>query len=92
MNDEYVIKMKTHDIYFTKEHFFMLTDRERKVLELRFSLNGNKKLGLGEIANLIVSLKNKEKTVSRERIRQILAKTLSKLRHSSRHTKVVIHD
>jgi RNA polymerase primary sigma factor len=91
MSNEYVIKTTTHDIYFNQEHFFMLTERERKVLELRFSLYGNEKLSLVETGKLIESLHKNGKTISRERVRQIQSKALRKLRNPSRHIKVIVH-
>ncbi len=55
-----------------------LTDRERQVLELRFGLNGGKDHTLEEVSQYF--------DVTRERIRQIEAKALRKLRHPSRST------
>ena len=53
-----------------------LTDRERKVLELRFGLVDGHQRTLEEVGQ--------EFGVTRERIRQIEAKALRKLRHPSR--------
>ena len=53
-----------------------LTDREQKVLKLRFGLEDGKSRTLEEVG--------KEFNVTRERIRQIEAKALRKLRHPSR--------
>ncbi len=53
-----------------------LTDREREVLEMRFGLNDGKDHTLEEVG--------KKFGVTRERIRQIEAKALRKLRHPSR--------
>ncbi len=53
-----------------------LSDRERKVLELRFGLNDGRTRTLEEVG--------KEFNVTRERIRQIEAKALRKLRQPSR--------
>ncbi|MFW5942603.1 MAG: RNA polymerase sigma factor RpoD [Chloroflexota bacterium] len=53
-----------------------LTDREREVLEMRFGLNDGKDHTLEEVG--------KRFGVTRERIRQIEAKALRKLRHPSR--------
>ncbi|HYU18995.1 MAG TPA: RNA polymerase sigma factor RpoD [Chloroflexota bacterium] len=53
-----------------------LTPRERRVVELRFGLGGDKLLTLSEIGQ--------ELGVTRERIRQIETKALRKLRHPSR--------
>jgi RNA polymerase primary sigma factor len=57
-----------------------LTDREAKVLRLRFGLEGGRSRTLEEVG--------KEFDVTRERIRQIEAKALRKLRHPSRSKKV----
>ncbi len=53
-----------------------LSDREREVLEMRFGLNDGKDHTLEEVG--------REFGVTRERIRQIEAKALRKLRHPSR--------
>ena len=53
-----------------------LTDREKKVLKLRFGLEDGRQRTLEEVG--------KEFNVTRERIRQIEAKALRKLRHPSR--------
>ncbi len=57
-----------------------LTDREQKVLRLRFGLDDGRARTLEEVG--------KEFTVTRERIRQIEAKALRKLRHPSRSRKL----
>lgn len=57
-----------------------LTDREQKVLKLRFGLNDGRPRTLEEVG--------KEFKVTRERIRQIEAKALRKLRHPSRSKKL----
>ncbi|MDD6191033.1 MAG: RNA polymerase sigma factor RpoD [Firmicutes bacterium] len=57
-----------------------LTDREQKVLKLRFGLEDGKARTLEEVG--------KEFDVTRERIRQIEAKALRKLRHPSRSKKL----
>ncbi len=57
-----------------------LTDREKKVLVLRFGLNDGRARTLEEVG--------KEFKVTRERIRQIEAKALRKLRHPSRSRKL----
>ena len=57
-----------------------LSDREKKVLELRFGLNDGTPRTLEEVA--------KEFEVTRERIRQIEAKALRKLKHPSRSQKL----
>jgi len=53
-----------------------LNDRERKVIQLRFGLNDGHPRTLEEVG--------REFGVTRERIRQIESKTLSKLRHPNR--------
>jgi RNA polymerase primary sigma factor len=53
-----------------------LSDRERKVIQLRFGLADGRVRTLDEIG--------REFGVTRERIRQIEMKTLTKLRHPSR--------
>ena len=57
-----------------------LTDREQKVLRLRFGMNDGRARTLEEVG--------KEFDVTRERIRQIEAKALRKLRHPSRSRKL----
>jgi RNA polymerase primary sigma factor len=57
-----------------------LTERERKVIELRFGITDGHLRTLEEVG--------KEFGVTRERIRQIESKTLSKLRHPSRSQKL----
>lgn len=57
-----------------------LTDREQKVLKLRFGLEDGRPRTLEEVG--------KEFSVTRERIRQIEAKALRKLRHPSRSKKL----
>jgi RNA polymerase primary sigma factor len=52
-----------------------LTEREQRVLELRFGLDGRRPKTLDEVG--------REFRVTRERVRQIEAKALSKLRHPS---------
>jgi RNA polymerase primary sigma factor len=59
---------------------FTLTDREQKVLRLRFGLDDGRARTLEEVG--------KEFDVTRERIRQIEAKALRKLRHPSRSKKL----
>lgn len=58
-----------------------LSDKEQKVLILRFGLNGNKPMTLDGVA--------KEFNVPRDRIRQIEAKALRKLRHPNRSKRLV---
>ena len=57
-----------------------LTPRERKVLELRFGLEDGRSRTLEEVG--------REFSVTRERIRQIEAKALRKLRHPTRSKKL----
>ena len=57
-----------------------LTEREQKVLRLRFGLDDGRPRTLEEVG--------KEFHVTRERIRQIEAKALRKLRHPSRSKKL----
>lgn len=57
-----------------------LTDREQKVLRLRFGMDDGRARTLEEVG--------KEFAVTRERIRQIEAKALRKLRHPSRSKKL----
>ena len=54
--------------------------REEKVLRMRFGLDGDGELTLAEIGDVF--------HVSRDRIRQIEAKALRKLRHPSRTKKL----
>jgi RNA polymerase sigma factor (sigma-70 family) len=60
-----------------------LTPREQKVINLRFGLNGNKEHSLGEAGEIF--------GINRERIRQIEAKALRKLRHPSRSENYIEH-
>jgi len=57
-----------------------LTERERKILEMRFGLADGYERTLEEIGKMY--------NVTRERIRQIEAKALRKLRHPSRSLKL----
>jgi RNA polymerase primary sigma factor len=57
-----------------------LTDRERQVLQLRFGLDDGRARTLEQVG--------KEFNLTRERIRQIEAKALRKLRHPSRSRKL----
>ena len=57
-----------------------LTERERRVLDLRYGLEGGQQHTLDEIGSRL--------GVTRERIRQIEAKALRKLRHPSRSKKL----
>lgn len=62
------------------EIFKTLTPKEARVLELRFGLKKQKKLTLMEVG--------REFGVQQERIRQIEAKALRKLRHPTRSIKL----
>ena len=57
-----------------------LTPREKEVIIMRFGLAGGREYTLEEVGRRF--------GVTRERIRQIEAKALSKLRHPSRYTKL----
>ena len=57
-----------------------LTDREQKVLRLRFGMDDGRARTLEEVG--------KEFNVTRERIRQIEAKAIRKLKHPSRSRKL----
>ena len=61
-----------------------LNPREREILALRFGLAGDQPLTLDEVGRRF--------NVTRERIRQIEAKALTKLRHpcSARHRRLVV--
>jgi len=59
-----------------KSALSILSEREQNVLELRFGLNNNKEHTLEEVSRYF--------NVTRERIRQIEAKALRKLRHPTR--------
>ena len=62
------------------EVLLTLTEREQKVLRLRFGLDDGRPRTLEEVG--------KQFNVTRERIRQIEAKALRKLRHPSRSKKL----
>jgi RNA polymerase primary sigma factor len=68
--------MDSMDRHIQKEHLgtwlSQLNDREQKILRLRFGLEGSEPLTLAEIGRLI--------NVSRERVRQLEAKAIMKLR------------
>ena len=57
-----------------------LTERERRILELRYGLMDGYSRTLEEVG--------KQYNVTRERIRQIEAKALRKLRHPTRRSKL----
>jgi len=54
----------------------LLTDREKKILDLRFGIADGSPRTLEEVGNIF--------KVTRERVRQIEAKALRKLRHPTR--------
>ena len=58
-----------------------LTERERRVLELRYGLNDGRARTLEEVAT--------EFRVTRERIRQIEAKAFRRLRHPSHSRRLI---
>jgi RNA polymerase primary sigma factor len=64
----------------TRKVLATLTPREEKVLRMRF--------GIGEKADHTLEEVGKDFTVTRERIRQIEAKALRKLRHPTRSKKL----
>jgi RNA polymerase primary sigma factor len=72
--DEFATSIGLRDA--TKEILSTLTEREAKVLQMRFGINMNTDHTLEEVG--------KQFDVTRERIRQIEAKALRKLRHPSR--------
>jgi len=63
-----------------KEVLCSLSEREAKVLKMRFGLEGYRPMTLEEVG--------KEFGVTRERVRQIEAKALRKLKHPSRRKKL----
>jgi len=70
VTEGHLLKERLHDILET------LTDRERQVVDFRFGLTDGYSRTLEEVGRLF--------NVTRERIRQIEAKALRKLRHPSR--------
>ena len=76
-SESVLVTMLQEDLRFVLE---TLSDRERRVLELRFGLADGRPRTLEEIG--------KEFNLTRERIRQIEAKALAKLRHPSAPAKL----
>ena len=76
--DDTVINVSLADS--TRRVLATLTPREEKVLRMRF--------GIGEKSDHTLEEVGKDFSVTRERIRQIEAKALRKLRHNSRATKL----
>lgn len=76
--DEHLFRSEIHD----KVHFALskLTEREQKVLEMRYGLNESSEMTLAEVGSEI--------GVSANRVRQIEVKALHKLRHPSTNTKL----
>ncbi|MFW6238781.1 MAG: RNA polymerase sigma factor RpoD, partial [Halanaerobiales bacterium] len=72
--ESYLLKEQLDEVLDT------LTDREKRILELRFGIEDGRPRTLEEVG--------KEFGVTRERIRQIEAKALRKLRHPSRSEKL----
>jgi len=69
------IANKDARIHVVKTMLGVLDDRERRIVELRYGLDGGGPRDLAEVG--------KEIGVTRERVRQIEARVLSKLRHPS---------
>jgi RNA polymerase primary sigma factor len=69
-----ILKEQVDDVLFT------LNEREARVLQLRFGLEDGRQRTLEEVG--------RDFGVTRERIRQIEAKALRKLRHPSRSKKL----
>ena len=76
--EDYAINEVLKDII--KDALDTLTDREKQVLKLRFGLEDGTSRTLEEVGNIF--------GVTRERIRQIEAKALRKLKHPSRSRKL----
>ena len=68
--------INSHLVQETKEALATLTPREARIIELRF--------GIGEESDATLEEVGQGFSVTRERIRQIEAKALRKLRHPSR--------
>ncbi len=59
-----------------------LSERERSVVEMRFGIADNSPMPLHEVAQALAEITGKQ--ITRERVRQIEAKTLAKLRHPNK--------
>ena len=79
-DDDAVRPLDAASFVFMRKHvegvLHTLTDRERELITMRFGLDGSRPKTLSEVGDAF--------GVTRERVRQIEAKTLSKLRHPSR--------
>lgn len=71
-----------------KEELETLSEREKQVLEIRYGLNGNMPHTLRETGQILKNKTTKKLGISTERMRQIEAKALRKLRHPSRADKL----
>ena len=70
-----------------------LTEREKQVLAMRLGVGKyNRAYTLKEIGEIIKSTLFPERAMNKERVRQIEAKALRKLRHPSRNCKVLARD
>lgn len=78
MDDQVVIKMLKEEL---NEIIKTLTERESMVLRLRFGMDDERPRTLEEVGKVY--------NVTRERIRQIEAKALKKLRHPSRNQRLL---
>ncbi|MDR1997019.1 MAG: RNA polymerase sigma factor RpoD [Candidatus Margulisbacteria bacterium] len=78
MDDQVVIKMLKEEL---NEVIKTLTERESMVLRLRFGMDDERPRTLEEVGKVY--------NVTRERIRQIEAKALKKLRHPSRNQRLL---
>jgi RNA polymerase primary sigma factor len=88
IQDESLISPDEHlEIFFNRErtqnYLDMLSARERRILDMRFGLSDGNTHTLAEIA--------KELGVSRERVRQVEAATIKKLRQTFKQKKSSVH-
>jgi RNA polymerase sigma factor (sigma-70 family) len=76
----YSIKIENNDNFHLKEAINKILNtlqgREKKIIEMRYGLNGNNEMTLNEIGEVF--------GITRARVSQIEAKAMRKLRHSSR--------